>query len=132
MAAYRGKNLSVTADATEITGDGRNFTIDESADTLDSTVYGADARGKEIGLTDGTFSFEGLDSTGNWTTAWGNLVPGTSVAFVVYPEGSGTGKRRASFTGIITSRSLSTPYEELSTISVGGEISGTVTYDLAP
>ena len=132
MAAYRGKNLVVTAGGVEIQGDGRNFSVDESGETLDSTVYGADARGKEAGLTDGSFSFEGLDSSGDWTAAWGELVPGTSKTFVFYPEGNSSGNRRGTFTGFITNRNLSTPYEELSTISVSGEISGTVVYDLVP
>ena len=130
MAHYRGKDVVVEFDATDISGDGRSVSYEETADTLDDTVYGADARTKIASLTDGSGSFEALDISGAWDAAWQAVAPGTSGTITIYPEGNTSGKRKVAFTAIIKSRSLSMPYDDLATISVAFEISGTVTEDV--
>ena len=132
MPAYRGKNLLVNFDSTDISGDGRSVSYEESADILDDTTYGADNRTKQAGLLDGSGSFEALDQTGNWSTAWQAIAPGSSGSMVIYPEGNTTGNRRVTFTAVIGSRSVDFPYDGLATLSMSFEISGAVTEDTAP
>lgn len=127
MAHYRGKSVEVSFDGTDIHGDGRSVSYEETADTLDDTVYGADNRTKLASLLDGSGSFEALDVTGAWATAWQGLAPGSSGTMVIYPEGNSPGNRSVSFTAIITSRSLNLPYDDLATLSMSFEISGAVT-----
>lgn len=132
MPAYRGKNLVVTFDATNISGDGRSVSYSESADVLDDTTYGADNRSKQAGLLDGSGSFEALDQTGTWSTAWQAIQPGTSGTMVISPEGTTTGNRRATFTAVISERSVEFPYDNLATMSMSFEISGAVVEDTHP
>lgn len=126
MAHYRGKDVIVSFDATNVTSDGRSVSVEQTADTLDDTVYGQDERTKVASLEDGSFSLELLDTTGAWSDAWSNMPVGATGTIVVQPEGAGTGKRQLSFTGVITGRSLELPYEDLAKLSISGEISGVV------
>jgi hypothetical protein len=126
MPAYRGKNLLVNFDAVDISGDGRSVSYEESADILDDTTYGDDNRTKQGGLLDGSGSFEGLDKTGTWAADWQAIQPGDSGTMSIYPEGSGGGNRKVTFTAVIGSRSVTFPYDGLATISMSFEISGAV------
>lgn len=132
MPAYRGRDVVVTFNSVDISGDGRSVSFEETADILDDTTYGADARTKQGGLTDGSGSFEGLDTTGNWSQAWSEIAPAVSAAMVIYPEGNSAGSRRLTFTAVIGNRSLSMPYDDLSTVSMSFEISGAVVEDVMP
>lgn len=127
MPHYRGRDLAVTFDSEVISGDGRSINYEETADVLDDTVVGLDNRTKLASLKDGSGTFEALDVTGAWSAAWQAVAPGATGTMLVHPEGTSTGKREASFTAIITSRSFSEPYDDLATISVGFDISGAVT-----
>lgn len=127
MPAYRGKNVVVLFDAVDISGDGRSITFEESADALDSTTYGDDARVKIPGLTDASGSMEAIDTTGAWSTAWQAIAPGTSGALLVYPEGNTSGNRELSCTAIVTGRTLSVPYDDIATFNMSFEVSGAVT-----
>ena len=129
MPSYRGKNLTISVDGVQIEQVGRSFGIDINSPALDSTVYGADARGKEPGLSEGSLSFEGLDqSGGNWTgDFWEALKPGTKAAWVVRPEGAGSGLRELQFTAVITARNLAIPYDDLATLTASADIDGDVT-----
>ena len=132
MPAYRGKDAFVSMNAVDISGDGRSVSFEESADTLDTSKYGDTRRTKIAGLEDGSGSFEGLDTTGNFTAAWDEIAVGSSATMLIRPEGTGTGLREISFTAVITSRSLSMPYDDLSTFSMGYDISGVVTEGVQP
>lgn len=132
MPAYRGKDVVVTFNAVDISGDGRSCSYEQTADILDDTTYGADDRTKQGGLRDGSGSFEGLDVTGDWSAAWEEIVPGTSATMIIYPEGNSAGNRRLSFTAVIGNRALAMPYDDLSTVSMSFEISGGVTEDVVP
>jgi hypothetical protein len=124
---YRGKNVEVMFGAVDVSGDGRAVNLEESADTLDDTTYGADRRTKIASLEDGSGSLEALDVTGAWSAAWDALAVGSTGTMTVRPEGAGSGLRELSFTAIITGRNLQMPYDDLATISVSFEISGEVT-----
>ena len=132
MPAYRGKDLLVNFDSVDISGDGRSLSYEESADILDDTTYGDDNRTKQAGLLDGSGSYEALDQTGAWSTAWQAIDPGSSGTMIVYPEGSSSPNRRTTFTAVIGSRSIDVPYDGLATLSMSFEISGAVVEDTVP
>jgi len=67
-----------------------------------------------------------LDTTGDWTAGWSAIKPGLSGALLVYPEGPAVGEREISSTVIITARSLTVPYDDVATFSMGFEVSGDV------
>ena len=127
MPAYRGKDLTVTLGGTDISGDGRSVSYEESADVLDDTTYGADNRTKQAGLLDGSGSFEALDQSGAWSAGWQAIAPGSSDTMVIYPEGNTSTKRSITFTAVISNRSIDFPYDGLATLSMSFEISGAVT-----
>lgn len=127
MATYRGRNVQVLFNAVDISGDGRSVSIEGTSDTLDTSAYGDTARTKIAGMTDGSASFEGLDTTGDWSGAWNELVPGALATLLIRPEGPGGTLRQISAQALVTSRSLSMPYDDLATISVSFEITGAVT-----
>lgn len=126
MPHYRGKNVVVSFGGTDVAGDGRSVSYEQTADVLDDTVYAADEKTKIASLEDGTFSLEVLDLTGAWDTAFQALAVGASGIVLIHPEGTTIGLREVSFTGVITSRSVDYPYDDLAKVSVSGEISGAV------
>lgn len=126
MAHYRGKDTTVEFATQDISGDSRSLSYEETADTLDDTTRGLDNRTKIASLKDGTFSYEALDKSGDWDVAWQAIQPGDSGVVVIMPEGAGTGNRTVTFTGIVKSRSVDFPYDDLAKVSMSGEISGPV------
>jgi hypothetical protein len=127
MAAYRGADVYVELDGTDISGDGRSISIEESADALDSSKWGTTRRTKVAGLEDASGSMDALDSTGSWSTAWNAIAVGTEGTLVIRPEGTGAGLRQLSMSVLVTARSLSLPYDDLATFSMGFEVSGVIT-----
>jgi hypothetical protein len=132
MAHYRGKSTTVSFATVNISGEQRSVSYEETADTLDDTTVGADERTKIASLKDGSFSFEALDSTGDWTAAWEAVVPGASGVVVIMPEGAGSSFRTVTFTAVITSRSIEFPYDDLAKVSISGEVSGAVVETTQP
>ena len=126
MPHYRGRDVEVDFGATGVSGDGRSVSYEQTADTLDDTVYGADEKTKVASLEDGTFSLDVLDTTGTWSAAFTALAAGAVDVIKIRPEGTGTGLREVSFTGVITTRALEFPYDNLAKLTVSGEISGAV------
>ncbi len=130
MAHFRGRDVVVTIEGVDVSGDGRSTSYEETADTLDDTVAGQDNRTKIASLKDGSFSYEALDTTGTWSAAWQGIVNGLEGAVLIYPEGNAAGKREVSFDAVITSRSIEFPYDDLAKVSISAEISGPVTEGL--
>lgn len=126
MAHYRGKDTTVSFAGVSIEGDSRTLSYEETADTLDDTTRGLDNRTKIASLLDGTFSFDALDVTGDWSLAWEAIQPGDSGTVIIMPEGAATDNRTVTFTAIIKSRSVDFPYDDLAKVSMSGEISGPV------
>ena len=124
MPAYRGRDVVVLFAGVDISGDGRSLSYNEVADALDSSKYGLDRKTKIAGLEDGSGTFDGLDSTGDWTAAWGAIAAGAEGTLVIRPEGTSPGNREFSVSAVVTSRSLDTPYDNLSTFAMAFEMSG--------
>lgn len=132
MPAFRGKDVEVSFAGVIISGDGRSISYTESAETHDETGYGDDNRNKLPGLIDGSGTFESMDVSGDWSTAWEAIDPGLSDTMIIYPEGNSTGERSKTFTAVITERSHEMPYDDIATFSLSFEISGAVTEGVVP
>ena len=126
MAHFRGKDTTVSFATVDISGEQRSVSYEETADTLDDTVVGLDNRTKIASLKDCSFSYEALDTSGDWTPAWEAIPNGASGVVVVMPEGAGSNLRTVTFTAVITSRSVEFPYDDLAKVSLSGEVSGAV------
>ena len=127
MPSYRSKDVVVLFNSVDISGDGRSISYEGSADVLDDSKWGVDDRTKVAGLKDGSGSMDGLDTTGNWSAAWDEIVEGATSTLEIRPEGTGTPKRTISFTAVVTSRSVDWPYDDLAKFSMSFEKSGAVT-----
>jgi len=129
MPSFRGKDVVVLFNAVDISGTGRSISFEESADILDDSKWGDTDRTKIAGLKDGTGSMDALDTTGDWSAAWDEIVVGASATLEIRPEGTGSGERSVSFTAVINARSLDLPYEDLAKFAMSFEKSGAATYD---
>lgn len=129
MPAYRGKDVFVSFDGVDISGDGRSISFEESADALDTSAWGDTRRTKIAGLEDASGSYDALDVTGAWSSAWNAIAVGTSGTLIIRPEGTGAGLRELSCTAIITGRDINLPYDDLATLAMAFEVSGAVTED---
>jgi len=108
------------------------WSIEATADTIETSVMGNDARVYVKGLSTFSGSADVLWNASHWTTNGMNPnVTGTSqvgsapAQIVLYPEGSGTG-----FTGnvIITGYTVNASYDGLIEASISFQGSGVVTY----
>lgn len=115
--------LKVGANAiAEITG----YSIEYTADTVESSVIGDAARTYEPTLKSFTASIDAFwDETD--TNGQGALTMGTSVTFSIYPEGETSGDTYYSGTGIITGRTIATSNGEMITASFSVQGSGDLT-----
>lgn len=115
--------LKVGANAiAEITG----YSIEYTADTVESSVIGDAARTYEPTLKSFTASIDAFwDETD--TNGQGALTMGTSVTFSIYPEGETSGDTYYSGTGIITGRTIATSNGEMITASFSIQGSGDLT-----
>jgi len=127
MPSFRSKDVVVLFNAVDISGTGRSISFEESADILDDSKWGTDDRTKLGGLKDGSGNMDAVDTTGDWTTAWEAIVPGSSATLEIRPEGTGAGLRTVSFTAVIGNRSIDLPYDDLAKFSMSFEKSGAAT-----
>jgi predicted secreted protein len=110
----------------------RSWSLETTADTIETSVMGNDARAYVKGMSTFSGSADVLWNAAHWTTNGMNPnVTGTSqvgtapAAIVLYPEGSGTG-----FNGnvIITGYTVNASYDGLIEASISFQGSGTVSY----
>ena len=85
-------------------GEVRSFTFDETSDTIESTVMGNTSRNYKAGLKDATLSLECFwDQTDAQQLV---LDSGALIDFEISPSGTGTGSKKYTGEGIVTSKSL--------------------------
>lgn len=110
----------------------RSWSVETTADTIETSTMGNDARVYVKGMSTFSGSADVLWNSAHWTTNGMNPnVTGTSevgrapAAIVLYPEGSGSG-----FTGnvIITGYTVNASYDGLIEASVSFQGSGSVSY----
>ena len=100
MANHTGSEGTVKI-AANVIAEIRNWSIDESGDTIEDTIMGESARTFKAGLTTWTGSLDcWWDETD--TTGQGALTIGASVALNVYPEGDTTANIFYAGTALVT------------------------------
>ena len=124
MAVVHGKEGLVKAGGTAI-GDLTGFTLETTGDVVESTALSD----SDKSFTAGRTSFSGsLDMNFNRANApQATLLAGSSIAFIVYPEGATSGDRTYSGSGIVTGMSTNNSMDGMVSRSVTFQGNGTLT-----
>ena len=105
----------------------KDWSISESAETIDTSKMGDSARTKTVGLTTASGSMTAFwDETD--TAGQGAMTVGAEVALNLYPEGATTGDTYATLSAIITEKGVSTSLDGMVETSVSFEANGAVTW----
>lgn len=133
MAINIGRDGSVlvgASSAATAVGSLRSFSIEETADTIETTKMGDTARSYVKGFTSGTVSIEAY-----WDEMdAGQLLfdIGDTLFFKVMPNGAGDGTDQIdtklySGTGVVTSKSINTPFDGVIEASFQIQVNGSIT-----
>lgn len=117
--------IGATNSSETAVGEIRSFTIETSADTIESTTMGDTARTYLQGLSTGTLSIEAY-----WDEADAEqqrMDERAEVFFEIYPTGDTAGQESYSGSGIVTSKSISASFDGMVEASFSIQISGAVT-----
>ena len=126
MANHKGSEGTAKIGANAI-AEIKDWSISESAETIDTSKMGDSARTKTVGLTTASGSLTAFwDETD--TTGQGAITVGAEVALNLYPEGATTGDTFAALTAIITEKGVSTTLDGMVETSVSFEATGAVVW----
>jgi hypothetical protein len=126
MANHKGSEGTAKIGSAQI-AEVKDWSISESAETIDDTTLGDTARTKQVGLTSASGSMTAFwDETD--TAGQGAMTAGAEVALKLYPEGATTGDKFASFSAIITEKGVSTTLDGMVETSMSFEANGVVTW----
>jgi hypothetical protein len=115
-----------TADGSEAAvGQTRNFSIESTSDTLETTVLGNADRTYISGLKGHTVSVEAYWDEADPVQIL--LDPGTTIFFEVHPTGTGTGEEYYHGQGIVASKSISAAADGMVEASFSLTVSGAIT-----
>jgi hypothetical protein len=124
MATHHGKEGVVTAGGTGV-GELTGFTLETTADVVEDTALTDATKSFLVGRTSfsGTLemSYDETDSPQQ------TLTVGSSIAFVVLPEGNASGDEKFSGTGIVTGMSVTNGMDAVVTRSVTFQGTGALT-----
>jgi predicted secreted protein len=130
MAVTTGNSGVVKVDVSGGTaaavGEVRSFSIEETADTIETTSMGDTARTFTPSFTTGTVSIEALFDVDTVASNQAVFDVGTNVIFDVLPTGDATDEGYSG-SGIVTSKSISVPYDGMVEASFSIQTSGTIT-----
>jgi hypothetical protein len=105
----------------------KDFSLSETAETIDDTTMGDSARTKQVGLTTASGSMTAFwDETD--TSGQGAMTVGASVTLNLYPEGAISGDNFATLTALITEKGVSTTLDGMVETTVSFEATGAVTW----
>jgi hypothetical protein len=126
MANHKGSEGTAKI-GSNVIAEVKDWSISESAETIDDTTLGDTARTKTVGLTSASGSMTAFwDETD--TTGQGAMTVGAEVALKLYPEGATTGDIFASLSAIITEKGVSTTLDGMVETSMSFEANGVVTW----
>ncbi len=129
MANHKGSEGVAKIGASTI-AEIKDFSLSETAETIDDTSMGDSARTKQVGLTSASGSMTAFwDETD--TSGQGAMTVGASVTLNLYPEGATTGDAYATLTALITEKGVSTTLDGMVETSVSFEATGAVTWGTA-
>jgi len=124
MATHHGKEGVVTAGGTAV-GELTGFTLETTADVVEDTALADATKSFLTGRTSfsGTLemSYDETDSPQQTLTA------GSSISFIVLPEGNSSGDEKFSGTGIITGMSVTNGMDAVVTRSITFQGTGALT-----
>jgi hypothetical protein len=127
MAFVHGKDTYVSLDGVDISAFATESEYTRTADSHDVTTFGQGTHVYQGGLTDGTFSVNGVYDSGTTTprTMVEPLV-GTNVDLVRRPEGTGSGLPQDTVEVLVVEYAESNPVADMVTWSVSGSFSGAI------
>ena len=124
MATHHGKEGVVTAGGTAV-GELTGFTIETTADVVEDTALTDATKSFVAGRTSfsGTLemSYDETDSPQQTLTA------GTSISFILLPEGNASGDEKFSGTGIVTGMSVNNSMDAIVSRTVTFQGTGALT-----
>ena len=125
MSIHKGSEGLVKVGANTV-AEVRSYSIDESADTIESSSMGNSAKTFESSLTSFSGSVEcHYDETD--TNGQVAMSIGSSIALNLYPEGAASGDTYMSGTAIITGKTVSAAHDGLVEASISFQGSGALT-----
>jgi predicted secreted protein len=128
MATHTGSEGLIKV-GTDTVGELRSFSLETTADTIESSNMGTTARTYKAGLTawSGTASlfWDELD-TGQLA-----LVLGTEIVIKVYPEGATAGDKYYTGSAIVTAKSVSASFDGLVESSISFQGTGALSFSTA-
>jgi predicted secreted protein len=125
MATHCGSEGSVAVGADTV-AEVRNYSIEESADTIEDTALGDTARTFKLGLEQWTASLDvWWDETD--TNGQGALPNGAAVTLNVYPEGDDSSDTYLTGSGIVTGLSISGSFDGMVEASITIQGTGALT-----
>jgi len=128
MTRYTGKDLYVSFNSTDLSGDFRLLDVIESVEAVDVIVATASYRDKQPGRPSWGGQLTMLEQAGIAGTAiWGAVSPGTRGTLEWGPEGTASNKPRHYAEAMVSSRKRAMPYENVGELSVEFDGWGTAT-----
>ncbi len=122
MATHTG-SAGVVKVASNTVAEVRNWSIDQSQDTVETTKLGDTVNTYKTTLSDSTGTIDCFwDETD--TTGQGAMTIGASVTLNLYPEGADSGDTYYTGTALITSIGVSQAHDGLVERSFGFQVSG--------
>ena len=128
MATHTG-SVGLIKVGTDTVGELRSFSLETTADTIESSNMGTTARTYKAGLTawsgSASLFWDELD-TGQLA-----LVLGTEITVKVYPEGATTGDKYYTGSAIVTAKSVSASFDGLVESSISFQGTGALSFSTA-
>jgi hypothetical protein len=126
MANHKGSEGVVKVGANTV-AEVRDWSLSETADTIEDTTMGDSARTRKPGLTSASGSI-----TAYWdesdTTGQGAMTVGAEVTLNLYPEGATSGDTYATLSAIITEAGVSASFDGMVEATFSFEANGAVTW----
>ena len=126
MANHKGSEGIVKVGSNTV-AEIKDFSLSETAETIDDTTMGDSARTKKTSLTTASGSmtafWDETDSSGQ-----GAMTVGAEVTLNLYPEGAASGDTYATLSALITEKGVSTTLDGMVETSVSFEANGAVTW----
>jgi hypothetical protein len=126
MANHTGSEGVVKVGANTV-AEVRDWSLSETADTIEDTSMGDSARTRKPGLTSASGSITAFWDEAD-TTGQGAMTVGAEVTLNLYPEGATSGDTYATLSAIITEAGVSASFDGMVEATFSFEANGAVTW----
>ena len=124
MANHTGSEGVVKVGANTV-AEVRDWSLSETADTIEDTAMGDSARTRKPGLTSASGSISAFWDEAD-TTGQGAMTVGAEVTLNLYPEGATSGDTYATLSAIITEAGVSASFDGMVEATFSFEANGAV------